>query len=78
MLDGRRREGFWYHPPKKIPVRGDRRTRPNATATCPTSQPCTVWTQATNSLLMKRKLLDRPKPKQAGYLWRLFIPMKTQ
>ncbi len=22
--------------------------------------------------------LDRPKPKQAGYSWRLFIPMKTQ
>ncbi len=44
----------------------------------PTSQPCTVWTQTTNSLLMKRKSLDRPKPKQAGYSWKLFIPMKTQ
>ncbi len=33
---------------------------------------------ATNSLLMKRKSLDRSKPKQAGYSWRLFIPMKTQ
>ncbi len=30
-----------------------------------------------NSSFMN-KLLDRPNPKQAGYSWRLFIPMKTQ